>query len=241
MHKRGRATMVRLKTHTDAFVQKQSKCAAPQSRKSWKWLGQHEVRWRPVKQHDTLLIGEKEEHLENFIIKWNVHYLYKLIWQNDKWLWDGGDADFPAQRKFTVANTRCMFFTQTLDWDGKSPPAELRETPLAAGTRFRRRIDARNGGWDLDLLNPLRSWLEVEKGSSLCRVLTLVVLLSAVVTGPISLCWVELLAVSFCFFANFLWRHWHIHTHTYTDIEALSWMCEYTFKSQNANKQTEQG
>lgn len=55
-----------------------------------------------------------------------------------------------------------------------------------------------------DLLNPLRSWLEVEKGSSLCKVLTLVVLLSAVVTGPISLCWVELLAVSFCFFANFL-------------------------------------
>lgn len=39
-----------------------------------------------------------------------------------------------------------------------------------------------------DLLNPLRSWLEVEKGSSLCKVLTLVVLLSAVVTGPISLC-----------------------------------------------------
>lgn len=33
-----------------------------------------------------------------------------------------------------------------------------------------------------------RSWLEVEKGSSLCSVLTLVVLLSAVVTGPISLC-----------------------------------------------------
>lgn len=57
----------------------------------------------------------------------------------------------------------------------------------AVGGRFRLHTDAR-GTEDFDLLNPLRSWLEVEKGSSLCRVLTLVVLLSAVVTGPISLC-----------------------------------------------------
>lgn len=40
----------------------------------------------------------------------------------------------------------------------------------------------------------------------------MVVLLSAVVTGPISLCWVELLAVSFCFFASFLWRSGHTQT-----------------------------
>ena len=57
----------------------------------------------------------------------------------------------------------------------------------------------------------MRSWLEVEKGSSLRNVPTLVVLLSAVETGSISLCWVELLAVSFCFLASLL-----VHTHTYT-------------------------
>lgn len=74
--------------------------------------------------------------------------------------------------------------------------------PVVVG-RFKLHIHTRTTK-DFDSLNPLRSWLEVEKGSSLCRVLTLVVLLSAVVTGPISLCWVELLAVSFCFFANFL-------------------------------------
>lgn len=32
------------------------------------------------------------------------------------------------------------------------------------------------------------------------------VLVSAAVTGAISIWWVELLAVSFCFFANFLWQ-----------------------------------
>lgn len=39
--------------------------------------------------------------------------------------------------------------------------------------------------------------------------------MSAVVTGPISLCCVELLAVSFCFFANFLW--WHEYKRTDED------------------------
>lgn len=81
--------------------------------------------------------------------------------------------------------------------------------------RFRMHVQATTTG-DFNLLNPLRSWLEVEKGSSLCRVLTLVVLLSAVVTGPISLCWVELLAVSFCFFANFLRWCEHIHANKHT-------------------------
>lgn len=54
-----------------------------------------------------------------------------------------------------------------------------------------------------DSRKPLRSCVLVAKGSSLCRVLTLPVLLSAPPTAAISLC--VPLAVSFCFFASFLW------------------------------------
>lgn len=45
--------------------------------------------------------------------------------------------------------------------------------------------------------------------------------MSAVVTGPISLCWVELLAVSFCFFANFLLWYDTMHRQETTDVNNI--------------------